>query len=226
MTELEPIYDKKFECMFCGETFESKKVRSRFVKVAKYDTDFFPSYENEEANPILYHIQVCPACGFSFSSDFSTYFPPGTRELVQEKVANRWISHDFSGKRNITQAIQTYKLAVYCSTLKKEKHIIVAGLYMRIAWLCRMLQDTNQEERFLQLAVTEYDDSLYQGDYRGTQISEVRLLYLIAELSRRINDIDKAVQYFSLVISKQRESNETNIIKMAKEGWNQIRGNK
>jgi uncharacterized protein (DUF2225 family) len=223
MTVLEPIYDKKFECMFCGEPFVSKKVRTRFVKVTRYDSDFLPFYEDEDANPILYHIQVCPACGFSFSADFSNYFPPGTRELITEKVTRSWVPHDFGGKRSINQAIQTYKLAIYCTTLKKEKHIVIAGLYMRIAWLCRMQQNSSQEERFMRLAVKEYDDSLYHGDFRGTQISEVKLLYLIAELSRRLNDKQKAVQYFSLVIEKQRESNETNIIEMAKERWNEIR---
>ncbi len=226
MTELEPIYDKKYNCMYCNSQFVSKKVRTRFVKVSRYDSDFFPYYENEEANPILYHIQVCPSCGFSFSADFSAYFSPGTRELIQENVADRWTPHDYGGKRTVSQAIQTYKLAIYCCTLKNEKHIIIAGLYMRLAWLFRMQQNRSQEERFLRLAIKEYDDSLYHGDYRGTQISELRLLYLIAELSRRINDKQKAVQYFSLVIEKQRESNETNIIKMAKERWNEIRENK
>src|ERR1700730_8397982 len=159
MAELEPIYDKKYDCLYCKNTFVSKKVRSRFSKAASFDTDFCPVYKENENNPLYYHIQVCPKCGFSFSEDFSKYFPPGTLEEIEKKVASRWVPHDFSAERTIHQAIQTYKLAVYCGTLKKEKHIALAGLYIRIAWLHRLTNDHDQEQRFLKLAVEEYEKS-------------------------------------------------------------------
>jgi uncharacterized protein (DUF2225 family) len=223
MPPIEPIYDKKYECLFCKKPFLSKKVRSRFIKISELDTDFFPLYESEESNPLYYHIQVCPSCGFSFSDDFSKSFPPGAETAIKTEVVSRWIPHDFSGKRSIHQAIQTYKLAIYCGTLKKEKHIILAGIYMRLGWLYRILKVQDQEQRFMRLAVKEYDDSLYNGDYIGTQVSEVKLLYLIGELSRRLNDRQKAVQSFSKVIEKQRKSVEPKIIEMARERWREMR---
>lgn len=226
MTPLEPLYDKNFECLFCKKPFFSKRLRSKFIKVTRLDTDFSPIYQSEGLNPLLYHIQVCPVCGFSFSDDFSAYFPPGTRETIEDKVCSRWVPHNFSEKRSIQQAIETYKLAIYCGTLKKEKHIILAGMYMRIAWLYRSLKNDEQEQRFMKLAVKEYEDSYFNDDYRGTTISEVKLFYLIGELSRRMNDRQKAVQYFSRVIEKQKLSNEPNIIEMAKDRWHEIRESK
>lgn len=226
MTELEPLYDKKYECIFCKKTFSSKKVRSSFAKVSKYDTDFFPFYETEEGNPILYHIHVCPACGFSFSDDFSKYFPPGTKEIITEQVANRWVSHDYSSKRTIQQSIQTYKLGIYCGTLKKEKHIILAGMYMRTAWLYRKIGNKDQEQRFMKLAAGEYEESYFASDNQGTQTSTVRILYLIGELSWRTNNIETAVQYFSKVIESQKQTTESQIVEMAKERWYEIRGQK
>lgn len=225
MTVLEPLYDKKYECIFCKKTFSSKKVRSRFIKVKAYDTDFFPYYESEEANPILYHIHVCPDCGFSSSDDFSKYFPPGTKENITEKVANRWAPHEYGSKRTISQAIETYKLAIYCGTLKKEKHIILAGLYLRVAWLYRINGDATQEQRFMKLAANEYKESYVTSDNQGTQTSSVRILYLIGELSRRMNNIEEAVQYFSRVLELQRQSTEPKIIEMARERWHEIRDN-
>ena len=49
---------------------------------------------------------------------------------------------------------------------------------------------------------------------------------LIAELSRRIGDIEYATRYFSKVIEKQSTSLEPKIIEMAKERWQEIRDEK
>ena len=57
-------------------------------------------------------------------------------------------------------------------------------------------------------------------------MSETRMLYLIAELSRKIEDIEYATRYFSKVIEKQSTSLEPKIIEMAKERWQEIRDEK
>ena len=78
---------------------------------------------------------------------------------------------------------------------------------MRIAWLYRMKQDKEQQEiRFMKLARQEYEESYSTGDYSGTQVSEIRILYLVGELSRRIGDNQKAMKYFSSVLEKQKSA--------------------
>lgn len=223
MTELLPLYDKKFECLMCKKTFTSKKVRSRFVKVTEYDTDFCPSYASEEANPLLYYVKVCPHCGFSFSEDFLPIFSPDSKNEIVKKVCDQWVPQDFGQERTIQTAIQTYKLAAYCGTLKKEKHINLSGLYMRLGWLYRGLENQEQERRFTNLALQEYMDSYMTDDYKGTQVSEVRLLYLIGELSRRTDNIPQAIKYFSKVIEKQKSTTETATIELAKDRWHEIK---
>lgn len=223
LTQIEPLYDKKCECINCQKAFTTKKVRTRFIKVSSFDSDFCPTYESNENNPIFYHVQVCPHCGFSFTEDFNPYFPPGAKEVIMDKVCNQWVPRNFGEARTVTDAIKTYKLAAYCGTLKKEKHINLAGLYMRIAWLYRSLNDDEQEKRFMKLATHEYQESYVADDYRGTQVSEIRLFYLIAELSRRNSLIEQATKYFSKVIEKQKNTTETKIVEMAREGWYEIR---
>jgi uncharacterized protein len=223
MEILEPLFDRNLDCHMCRHKFTSKKLRSKFVKVDSYDTDFCPSYKEEEINGLLYNIYVCPRCGFSFSDDFSKYFPPGTKDEIQTKICDQWSSQDFGGIRTIEDSIKTYKLAAYCAGLKKEKFIVIAGLYLRIAWLYRLIKNKDQEFRFLKIAIANYNESYSRDDFKGTQVSEVRILYLLGELSRRVDDIEKAVKFFSMVIERQNRSVETTLVEMARDRWHDIR---
>ncbi|MFO1445319.1 DUF2225 domain-containing protein [Bacillus sp. Bva_UNVM-123] len=223
MTQIEPTFDRKYECNICKQPFTTKKLRSKFIKVTSYDTDYCPTYSSEEANPILYHVNVCPHCGYSSSNDFSPYFPPGSIEDIHSKVCEQWVPHEFGQKRSIADAIKTLKLAAYCGSLKKEKHIAIAGIYVRLAWLYRGLENEEQEQRFMKLATKSYLDSYMADDFRGTQVSEVKILYLIGEFSRRTEQTEQAVKFFSKVIEKQSRSTESGIIDMARERWYEIR---
>ncbi|CAM3779058.1 DUF2225 domain-containing protein [Mesobacillus zeae] len=223
MAEIEPLYDKKCSCILCGKQYTSKKIRSRFVKTTSIDTDFAPVYADPENNPALYYVYVCPHCGFSSTEEFSPFFPPGTKEELQDKVCSHWRPHDYSSKRNIMTAIQTLKLGAFCASLKKEKHIVTGGLYIRTAWLHRSLGDKTQEHRFLSLACGEYANSYSKGDFKGSQVSETRILYLLGELSHRLGKHQDAVRYFSKVIENQKQSLEPTIVRMAKNRWHEIR---
>lgn len=224
--ELTPYYQKDMECLNCKKKFQTTKVRSKFIKVLSHETDFQPIYENKEVNPLLYNIFVCEHCGFSFTDDFTKYFAPGVKETIQEQIASKWTPRSFGNERTIEEGIMAYKLGILSGTLKKEKFVSIAGLALRIAWLYR-LQDKQEEEiRFLEIARDRYADSFSNDDYNGTQMSETRMLYLIAELSRKIGDIESATRYFSKVIEKQKTSTEPSIIEMAKDRWHEIRAQK
>ncbi len=156
------------------------------------------------------------ARGYSYSNDFSKYFPPLSKEQIQEKVCAKWVPHDFGGERTIRDAIKTYKLASYVATLKREKHVLIAGLYIRTAWLYRMLGNDEQENRFLKLAIHEYYESFSTEDYKRTQVSEVRILYLLGELSRRVGYLDQTIKYFSMVIERQKTPLKRGLLKWPK----------
>ncbi|SDN99028.1 hypothetical protein SAMN05518871_10936 [Psychrobacillus sp. OK028] len=224
--ELTPYYQKDIECLHCKLKFKTTKVRSKFIKVVEHDTDFRPIYENKEVNPLLYNIFVCEHCGFSFTDDFTKYFAPGVKEIIQEQVASKWTPRSFGNERSIVEGIMAYKLGILSGKLKKEKFVSIAGLALRTAWLYR-LQDKNEEEiRFMEIARDRYADSYSSDDYNGTQMSETRILYLIAELSRKIGDIEYATRFFSKVIEKQNSSIEPKVIDMAKDRWQEIRAQK
>ncbi|MGE8207555.1 DUF2225 domain-containing protein [Heyndrickxia sp. NPDC080065] len=222
-TTLTPYYEKKLQCLLCKTNFISTKIRSSFVKVDFYDKDFCPNYFSDEVNPLFYSVFVCPHCGFSFTEYFSKYFPPGTREDIINKVSNRWVSQDYGKIRKIKHAIASYKLAAYCGEIKREKNVTIAGLYIRIAWLYRKINNKVQEQRFLRFAMNEYLNSYLNSDFHGSQMSELKIIYLIAELSYQIGEEKQAVLYLSKVIEKQNTTTERTIVEMALERWHEIK---
>jgi len=221
--EVTPFYEKKIECMHCKKSFSTLKVRSKNFRVAKSDTDFQPIYDENQVNALYYNVFVCEHCGFSFTEDFSKYFAPGVSEEINNRISSKWNPHNFRGERTVFQAIEAYKLAFLCATLKKEKFIVTAGLLLRLAWLYRSLKNNEQEERFMKMSRDHYIESYSIEDYRSTQMSDVRVMYIIGELSRRIEDYSTATRFFSRVIETQRTGGEAKIIEMAKEQWNIIR---
>ncbi|WP_332648991.1 DUF2225 domain-containing protein [Lysinibacillus sp. 54212] len=221
--EISPFYEKKIDCLHCKKSFPTLKVRSKFVKVEDTGTDFQPMYAEGNVQAMYYNVFVCEHCGFSFTEDFTKYFAPGVAEEIQKQITNNWVHHDFKGERTVFQAIQAYKLALLCANIKKEKFVAKAGLALRLAWLYRSLKNDGQEMRFMQIARDQYMESFSTEDYASTQMSGVRIMYMIAELSRRLGDYENSTRFFSRVIENQRVGGEAKLVEMAKEQWQLIR---
>lgn len=66
-------------------------------------------------------------------------------------------------------------------------------------------------------------ETFSNGDYSSTQMSDVRVMYMIAELSRRLEDFENATRFFSRVIESQRVGGEGKLVDMAKEQWELVR---
>ncbi|MGE5700930.1 MAG: DUF2225 domain-containing protein [Clostridia bacterium] len=222
---LDALFEKKCTCHACGNEFLSKRVRKGAIQSTKRDSDFCTHYKEQRLNPILYTIYVCPECGYSFSDQFSTYMPPHVKKRISDNITSKWTRKDYDQIRGYEEAIATYKLAVYSAILKDEAHAVKAGLYLRLAWLYRFQDNAEEEQRFLQLSVSEYEKSFAHSDFvnRDKEMSEARILYLIGELMRRTERYDKAILYFSKTIQMKNRTIETGIISMAREQWSLAR---
>lgn len=223
-TEVSPFYKKDVQCINCKRTFPTYKVRSKFIKIKETESDFRPIYVDSNVNALYYNVFVCEHCGFAFTEDFTTYFAPGIRETIAAQITSKWFPHSFNGERTLNQALQAYQLALVSGTIKKEKDVTLAGLALRIGWLYRTIGNQNQEQRFLKIARDHYVESYSNEDYASTQMTGTRVIYMIAELSRRIGDIDMAIRFFSKIIEEQhRGTAEAKLVEMAKEQWELIR---
>jgi hypothetical protein len=50
-------------------------------------------------------------------------------------------------------------------------------------------------------------------------MSEMKVLYLLGELYRRLEEHNKAIKFFSLVLEHKNKNLETGIVKMARVQW-------
>ncbi|MGD6817324.1 DUF2225 domain-containing protein [Metabacillus sp. 113a] len=220
------LYDKNTTCTLCRAHFTTKKLRSSFICIDYSDSDFYSHYRSETNNPLLYYVTVCPECGYSFSEEFSDQMSPSSRRRLTDHVSKRWTKRNFSVQRSMDMAVSSYKLALYCAELKLEKHASKAGLNHRLAWLYRSAGDHEQEHRFLDQSLNEYILSYMNEDYEGSKLTDMRILYLIGELSRRTGKEKQAIRYFSRIIEHQHRSPEKGIIEMAKDRWQEMRAEK
>ncbi|HWQ71441.1 MAG TPA: DUF2225 domain-containing protein, partial [Desulfitobacteriaceae bacterium] len=197
--------------------FTSLKLRSRFTVPYQIDSDFCQHFRDKELNPYYYYVNVCPQCGYAFSEEFSSRFPRGARELIEAQMKDQWEKRDLCKLRDLRQAIDSYKLAIYTGSLKKERHGVMGGLCLRLAWIYRLENNTEQEQRFLGLALKEFEESYLVSDFLNSSLSELNTLYFCGELNRRLGNLPKAISYFSKIFEHPERDEEPKMLNMARE---------
>lgn len=226
MISLESFYEKKLTCIYCTKPFITLRVRSRFAIPYQIDSDFCPHFRAGNYNPHFYFVHVCPECGFAFSEEFSDHFPKDTKEIIRVQITEHWTKRNFGQVRDIQQALEAYKLAILAGSLKKEKNAVLAGLCLRLAWLYRSENNAEQEKRFMGIALNAYEESFVLSDFEGTSMSELKVLFMIGELSRRLGQYQKAIVYFSKVIEHKNAEDEPKMVNMARKQWKVVREEK
>ncbi|AWX55115.1 MULTISPECIES: DUF2225 domain-containing protein [Brevibacillus] len=215
------LYDKTSNCRHCQATFSTKRIRSGTLTMLHRDSDFYTTFKEQSLNPIIYTVNVCPECGFAFTDQFRDKLAPWQKQIVDEQITSKWTPKDFGNVRHVPEAIVSYKLAIYAAELTDQPHSVKAGLYLRLAWLYRFQKNVVEEMRFIDMAVEEYEQSYIHSDYtRGDkEMTEVRLLYLIGELYRRLEKFDLAIKYFGKALAFRNHTIESGIIRMAQDQW-------
>lgn len=217
MSTLDILYDKNVECPICNKEFTTKKVRTSKLRLLKQDGDFMPYYEGE--NPIKYKVFVCPNCGFAATEDKYDSVSKAAKEKIKKEVSSKWKKRSYGNMRTVDEAIETCKLALYEGQLLEESRVYLGSISLNIAWLYRMKEDEEQENRFLQITKKLYEEAYYKEDLFNTNMDELKLSYLIGELYRRFGDVKSAVKWFNLVISNPNSNSNPTIRKLAMEQW-------
>jgi len=210
---IEPLYKINVRCMHCMYAFQTSRVRPSFKKGIGTDSDFCVHYKDH--NPDFYVVRVCPKCGFSSTENFTDRLSDEQKEHFQRRIAKNWVERDYGEERSWKDALETYKLALLCAQIKQERERVVAGLLHHIAWLFRFEGQFEEEHKFLKFALDAYTN-MYE--HEGLDINNARLMYLMGELNRRLQNYNEAVKWFSRIINDKRIMDAA-MIRKSREQW-------
>lgn len=216
----EALYFIEKECAVCGEKFQVTCVRSRLALI-KQDTDLCAYYK--DINPYYYTVWVCPHCGYAArDTDFAEITTTAATK-VQTFLAERAVKANLCGIRTREQAIVAYKLAIFYTELTADTASKRAGLYLRLGWLYREGQQGDEENKVLAKACEWYEQALSKERMPIGNLSELTVMYLIADLLRRTGEHDKAMLYLSRIVSSPLAKIEKRIADLARDLWQEMR---
>lgn len=214
---VEELYDKQVYCPVCNEKFSTKKLRRSAMRVQSTDADFCVHYKSE--NPYFYALWVCRKCGYvEFENRFESISKAGA-DKIKKEVTPKWTPRDYGGKRDIAQAMQIYKLALYQAELLQKEYSHKAVLCLMIAWLYRYENDTASETRFMKSALELYAKSYSAEDFPIGGMDSAKLSYLIGELNRRCGNFRESIKWFDKAINDPNVKKSIHIKKKAREQW-------
>ncbi|NLK44747.1 MAG: DUF2225 domain-containing protein [Tissierellia bacterium] len=217
MTAVKDLYDKIVDCPVCDEQFTTKKVRTSRLRLVKRDEDFLNHYKTE--NPIKYHIFVCPNCGYASWENKFDSIRKNQVKTIKDKVSSKWNKRDFGGERDLDKAIEAYKLALLVGMLLETTKFELGNTCLNIGWLYRLKGEEDEEIRFLTLARDRFIEAFNTESLTGVNMDESKLSYLIGELSRRINDKEKALSWFNTCLNLPSTRMNPAIDDLAREQW-------
>lgn len=214
------LYNKTIKCPVCMKDFNATKVKSSASRVSSRDSDFCVYYEG--INPIFYDIWVCEHCGYAAQNEKFDHVRPNEVKVIKENISTRWTSRSFAGERNVEAALEAFKLALFNLHLRKAKQSEIAKVCLRIAWLYRIKKDIREND-FLKFALNGYLDAYEKEEFPIDKLDECTCMYMIAELSRRVGNIEESVKWFSRLIGSSEARKNPKLIESAREQFQLVK---
>lgn len=210
------LYDKNVCCPVCNCQFTTKKVRSRGLKVLEKHDDYNIVYK--DINPTYYNVWICPECGYSATESEYIELSKPQKNIIWENVRTRWLKRDFGGVRNVTEAIESYKLALVTAQLLNKSKAYRGNLCLRLAWIYREQKSPNEIE-YLKHAHKYFIESYSQEKLPTGGLDEVTMAYLIAELNRGLGSYMEAIKWYSKALDNPEIKKKRQLQLKAREQW-------
>lgn len=218
-SEIDVLLDRTFKCVVCGKEFQSKTIKAGKNKLVKQELDLRAIYDMADA--VKYEPIVCPHCGYATLTRFIKQpLPSATEKLVREKIcANFKGLPQPEGIYSYDDAIIRYKLVLASTVAKCGKDSEKAYVCLKMGWAIRgkaesLPEDTPNKEAVLkQLKAEELEclKNAYEGfnsafskeAFPMCGMDENTVMYLCAELARRIGKLDEAARLASSIITSR-----------------------
>ncbi len=195
------LYDKKVICPVCGNEVSVRVVKTNAPRIEDKESDFFIRYKT--IVPYFYDVWLCNVCGYaSMKSDFDK-IKKNEIERVQNGISKKWTGKKYPRVYDAEIAIERYKISLLNYTIMESKASQKALNCLKIAWIYRLLEDTNNERIFMEQAVLRFNEAYLNEDFPIYRMNKFTIMYLIGELHRRLGNNNEAIRQFSSVIIAQ-----------------------
>lgn len=214
LSEEDLLFDKSYTCPVCDKEFKIKMVRTGKAKLVSADTDLRPKYQ--EIDPLKYDAVLCPNCGYASLNRYFNFVMGSQAKVIKEQISQTF-EYKSEGDKiySYDEAIMRHKMALLNTVVKKGKTSERAYTCLKLAWLFRgkreemMKGEYKQEEvdellkeevEFLENAHEGFVTAFSKEGFPMCGMDQHTVVYLVAELARRIGKIDEAKRWVSKVL--------------------------
>lgn len=203
---LNHLFDKQIVCPVCDSHFKTKTVKSKSPRVISKDSDFFIRYSG--VNPYFYDVLICNSCGYAAMRGDFEKIKSYKKELVLSNVTPKWKPREYPDILDEKLAIERYKLALLNSVLLDLPNSTKGMISLKIAWMYRLLDNTESETAFLKQALEGFNNAYINEIFPIYGLQRDSLMYLLGELNRKLGNDQDALLWFSKTIVSINSSNK------------------
>lgn len=214
LSEEDLLFDKSYTCPVCDMEFKSKMVRTGKAKLISADTDLRPKYQG--IDPLKYDAILCPKCGYASLNRYFNFVMSSQSKMIKEQISQSFKYTSEEDKvYSYDEAIMRHKMALLNTVVKKGKTSERAYTCLKLAWLFRgkreelMKGEYSKEEaaallkeelQFLENAHEGFVTAFSKEGFPMCGMDQYTVMYLAAELARRIGKIEEAKRWVSRVL--------------------------
>ncbi|MEE1078107.1 MAG: DUF2225 domain-containing protein [Agathobacter sp.] len=216
---------KSIRCPVCDAVFRSRMVKAGRAKRLESDKDLRPRFQYIDTNK--YDVSSCPNCGYTAINRYFPHLSQVQVKMMEETVRSKFKSspidlHEEVSAYDYDTAIERYKLALYCTLVKKGQTSEKAYECLKLAWLYRgkreelLEKDPEQKDSKELIAQCEKDElTYYTQAFEGFQkaissenypmagMDQSTVDMLVASMAMRLGKYDVASRFVSGILVSQ-----------------------
>lgn len=201
INEEDYLYDKNVICPVCNNNFKTRVVKTDATRIKEKDKDLFIRYKG--INPYYYDVWICNICGYSAMKIDFNKIKKVEKERIRSGISTKWHGKEYPKVYDVNIAIERYKISLLNYTIMESKASKKAINCLKLAWMYRILEDTKNEQLFMEQAVIGLNDAYFNEDFPMYGMNKFTTMYLIGELQRRLGNYDEALKKFGDIITSQ-----------------------
>ncbi|WPC42119.1 DUF2225 domain-containing protein [Clostridium sp. JS66] len=195
------LYNREVTCPVCDNVFKVKAVKTSAARILRKDSDSFIIFD--VINPYFYDVWICNKCGYAAMKRDFNKIRNSEIELVKEKIKPKWHPKAYPDVYDVNVAIERFKLSLLNYYVIDAKASKKAMNCLKIAWMYRLLKDSENETLFLKQALEGFNSAYFNEGFPLYNMDKFTSMYIIGELNRRLGNNEDSLKWFSEIITAQ-----------------------